>query len=75
MTESTPPLGYAGGGPGHRGRGRRFGDVTTVDVMDHVIPATVSVLKVDRQTAAPLAGAVFDVAYDATHSGTFSVRT
>jgi len=46
--------------------------VTTVDVLDHVIPATVSIMKVDTQSRAPLAGAVFDVAYDPADSGTYS---
>jgi hypothetical protein len=49
------------------------GSVTTaLDVTDRVIPATVSLTKVDQESGGPLAGAVFDVAYDPTHAGIYS---
>jgi hypothetical protein len=44
--------------------------LTAVNVLDHVQPATLRLVKVDGQTNAPLAGAVFDVRYDSTNSGT-----
>jgi hypothetical protein len=47
--------------------------VTVVNVEDHVQPATLSVLKVDRESNAPLPGAVFDVRYDSADSGTYDV--
>ena len=40
-------------------------------MLDHIIPATLTIMKVDAQTKAPLAGAVLSVAYDATDSGTY----
>ena len=70
LTETTPPPGYLAVAPlevavtaGHT--------PTTVDVLDHVVAATLSLLKVDRSTNTPLAGAVLDVAYDAAHVGTY----
>jgi len=38
---------------------------------DHVIPSSLNIEKTDAQTDAPLPGAVFDVSYDSTNSGTF----
>ncbi len=38
---------------------------------DHIIPALLDIEKSDADTDAPLAGAVFDVAYDSTNDGTF----
>jgi hypothetical protein len=71
VTESSPPPGYQAISPipvavadGHA--------TTTLDVLDQVIPATVTLLKSDGQTNAPLAGAILHVAYDPNHSGTYS---
>ncbi len=71
LTETTPPPGYQAIAPlsvavtpGHV--------PTTIDVMDHVVAATLSLLKVDRTTNTPLAGAVLKVVYDSSHLGTFS---
>lgn len=67
VTETRPPAGYAAvspfdvavpGGP----------TTTDVDVDDPVIPASVTLVKLDAQTLAPLAGAVLDVRY-ATGAG------
>jgi hypothetical protein len=71
VTETTPPPGYSAVAP-VRVAVPASAVTTVVDVTDRVIPATVSLLKVDQQTAAPLAGAVFDVAYDPTAAGTYS---
>ncbi len=38
---------------------------------DHAIPATLSIEKSDAETGAPLAGAIFDLAYDSTNDETF----
>ena len=71
LAETTPPPGYQAIAPtqiavtdGHA--------TTTVDVMDHAVPAALSLLKVDRQTNAPLAGAVLHITYDPTDTGTYS---
>ncbi len=62
VTETTPPAGYAAvpplqvavpGGPA----------TTEVDVNDPVVPASLSMVKLDAQTLAPVAGAVLDVKY------------
>jgi len=76
LTEITPPAGYqpiaaqtislppeTGSAPA---------PVTVIDVLDHVQPASVIIQKIDQATNAPLAGAVFDVRYDPTDSGTYS---
>jgi Prealbumin-like fold domain len=71
ITETTPPAGYQPVTPievtvavGHA--------TTGVDVSDSVIPATVTLVKADAETGAPIAGAVLDVKYDSTGSGTYS---
>jgi hypothetical protein len=38
---------------------------------DHVIASTLSIEKSDADTGAPLAGAIFDLAYDSANDGTF----
>jgi hypothetical protein len=38
---------------------------------DHVLPSSLSIAKSDGQTGAPLAGAVFAIAYDSANDGTF----
>ncbi len=70
LTETSPPPGYAAAAPvpvavadGHA--------TTVVDVADRVVPATVSLLKVDALTNAPLAGAVFDVRYSTAADGVY----
>lgn len=71
ITESTPPPGYEPVTPlqvtvavGQA--------TTTVQVSDTVIPATVTLFKTDAETGAPLSGAVLDVRYDPTGTGTYS---
>jgi hypothetical protein len=71
ITETTPPPGYSAVAPVNVAV-PASATTTVVDVMDTVIPATVSLVKVDAQTEAPLAGAVFDVAYDPADSGSYS---
>ncbi len=70
VTETSPPTGYEAVAPvsvavsdGHA--------TTVLDVLDQVIPATLSLRKVDRQTGAPLAGAVFDVRYSTADNGAY----
>jgi hypothetical protein len=70
VTETTPPTGYQSIAPvtvtvstGHA--------VTTVDVLDSIQAATVTLFKVDAQTQAPLAGAVLDVKYSSANNGTY----
>jgi uncharacterized surface anchored protein len=38
---------------------------------DHVVPSSLSIAKSDAETNAPLAGAVFAIAYDSVNDGTF----
>ncbi len=70
VTETTPPTGYQSilpvtvtVAPGHA--------ATTVDVLDSIQAATVTLFKVDAQTQAPLAGAVLDVKYSSANNATF----
>jgi hypothetical protein len=70
VTETTPPTGYQPISPvtvsvasGHA--------ATTVDVLDSIQAATVTLFKVDAQTQAPLAGAVLDVRYSSANNGTY----
>ena len=71
VTETTPPPGYqpvtavtVALAVGHA--------TTTVAVADTVIPSTLTLAKADAESGAPLAGAVLDVKYDPTGSGTYS---
>jgi len=72
VTESTPPPGYQAMAPVTVAVASGAA-TTTLDVLDHVTPAVLTIFKVDRQTLAPLAGASFTVAFDAFHSGDYSV--
>ena len=70
LTE-TPPAGYSALPP-FQVAVAAGSAVTHTSAADKVRPATVTIEKTDRQTDAPLAGAVFDVRYNPTGSGTFS---
>ena len=70
VTETTPPPGYQAiaavtvavtAGP----------ETTTLDVLDHVQPGQIVITKTDAETAAPLAGALFDLRYDPSDDGSF----
>ncbi len=70
VTETVPPPGYQVVAPvtvavadGHA--------TTVLDVLDHAIPATLTLHKVDRETGTPLAGAVFDVKYSSANNGVY----
>jgi len=70
LTETTPPPGYEASSPVSVAvRGGL--EPTVVDVLDHVQPGSLSLVKVDRETNALLAGAIFDVRYDSGNSGTY----
>jgi len=72
VTEVTPPPGYQAIAPVQVAVAE--GSATTVlDVTDHVQPATLGLEKVDRATGAPLAGAVLDVRFDPSGTGSYSV--
>ncbi|HMD44843.1 MAG TPA: SpaA isopeptide-forming pilin-related protein [Acidimicrobiales bacterium] len=72
VTETMPPPGYQAVGPIQVAVAD--GPATTVvDVLDHVQPSTLSLVKVDRLSGAPLGGAVLDVRYDPSGSGSYPV--
>jgi hypothetical protein len=71
LTETTPPPGYQAV-PAQQVAVSTGSAVTVVDVLDHVQPATLTMAKVDRETNAPLAGAILDVKYDPDNSGNFT---
>jgi hypothetical protein len=77
LTETQAPPGYQPIAPQTVSLPPETGDapapVTVIDVLDHIQPASVSIQKIDAATNAPLQGAVFDVKYDPTDSGTYSV--
>ena len=72
VTETTPPPGYSAvtpitvlvlpGSP----------TPATIDVLDPVQPATVSIVKVDAESGKPLAGATFTVSYAPSPGGPYS---
>ena len=68
LTESAAPAGYQSVAPVQVAVAGGLA-ATVVDVEDHVQPATLRLLKVDRESNAPLAGAVFDVRYDSGRLG------
>ena len=76
LTEITPPAGYQPIAPQTISlppeTGAAPAPVTVINVLDHIQPASVTIEKVDEETDAPLEGAVFDVHYDPTDSGTYS---
>jgi prealbumin domain-containing protein len=71
VTESAPPPSYQPIAP--MSVAVTSGDaVTTLDVLDHVIPATLTIFKLDRESMSPLGGASFRVSYDVFNSGDYS---
>jgi hypothetical protein len=70
LTETAAPAGYESTGPLSVAVAGGLA-ATVVDVLDRVQPSTLSLRKVDAETNAPLADAVFDVRYDSGDSGTY----
>jgi hypothetical protein len=70
LTETVPPTGYAAITP-LQVAVTEGSAATAVNVVDSVVPATLTIMKTDLQTKAPLAGAVLDVRYDPLNSGTY----
>jgi len=70
LTETTVPTGYTPVPPFQVAvtAGRA---TTQTSALDKIQPAILSLRKVDRETGASLAGAVFDVRYDSANSGTY----
>jgi len=69
LTETEPPPGYEPVAP--QVVSVPGGNTTVIDVFDRVQPARLTITKVDLQTHAPIAGAVFDVRYAPTPSSSF----
>ncbi len=70
VTETEAPPGYQAIGPVQVAVADGAA-VTSLNVVDHVIPATLSLEKVDKATNSPLAGAEFNVMYDMTNDGSY----
>lgn len=62
VTETTAPAGYTAAPPTQVAVTTGVG-ITYLDIDDTVIPASLTLIKLDAQTMAPLAGAVLDVKY------------